>query len=95
MSRRKSLRTRPLALAAATVAVALLASGCAQLQPPSPKPLQASDIQAQLAQDRIAVQRDVQLGHRWTLDAGVHVINFTATDTVTGEVCTADVTLNK
>ena len=72
MSRRKSLRTRPLALAAAAAAVVLLASGCAQLQPLAPKPLQSSDIQAQLAQDRVAVQRDVlPLGATLTLDEAI------------------------
>jgi outer membrane protein TolC len=59
-------------LVAAAAAAVVLASGCAQLQPPSPKPLQNSDIQAQVAQDRIAVQHDVQpLGVRLTLNEAI------------------------
>ncbi len=65
------LKSRSLTLVAAATAV-VLASGCAQLQPPSPKPLQDSDIQAQLTLDRAAVQRDVQpLGAKLTLNEAI------------------------
>ena len=57
------------AVAAATV---LALSGCAQLQPPSPKPLQAAEIQSQLLQDREAVKRDVEpLAATLTLDEAI------------------------
>lgn len=57
------------AVAAATV---LAVSGCAQLQPPQPKPLQANEIQSQLLQDREAVQRDVEpLTATLTLDEAI------------------------
>lgn len=64
-----SRRTLVPALAAATV---LLASGCAQLQPPPPQPLQDGEIRSQWQQDRADVKRDVEpLPATLTLDEAI------------------------
>ncbi|WP_157272172.1 TolC family protein [Azohydromonas aeria] len=63
---------RSLLLAAGAAATVLLTTGCAQLQPPVPQPLQAAEIESQLQLDRAAVRRDVApLGATLTLDEAV------------------------
>ena len=66
------MQTRSPALAAAAAVISLLTGGCAQLQPVQPRPLQTTDIQTQLTQDRAEVRREVApLGPTLTLDEAI------------------------